>query len=148
MMESTELQKIPFFKDFHLEDLETLMKHIEIENFAPETNIIEQGSLNLSIYFLISGQVNILIDDVVITSFTDHPVTLGEVSFVNNDLASATVKSMTDVTVISIQINNINQLTKPEHHRLRMHFYRSCAEILAKKLQATNDLAQTYKSLL
>jgi CRP-like cAMP-binding protein len=147
-MESTELQKIHFFKDFHLEDLETLMKYIEIEKFSDEQSIIEQGSMNLSIYFLISGQVNILIDNTIITSFTDVPVTLGEMSFVSNELASATVKAASDVTVISIGINKINQLTQPEHHRLRMYFYRSCAEILAKKLQATNDLAQTYKSLL
>jgi signal-transduction protein with cAMP-binding, CBS, and nucleotidyltransferase domain len=145
MIESTELQKIPFFSDFHLEDLDTILNYIEIVNVKSGDFIIEQNSLNLAMYFLVSGEVEIIIDDKVITSYKDNPVTLGEVSFVNNDLASASVKAKADSTLISLSINQLNKLNNPSYYRLRMSAFKACASILAHKLNLTNALAKTYE---
>lgn len=144
MLETSELQKIPFFSDFHAQDLDTVLDYIEIVNVKDGDYIIEEGGLNLSMYFLISGEIEIIIDGQLITRYKDDPVALGEVSFVNNDLASASVKASGDATLISLSINQLNQLTDPVYYRLRMSVYRACASILAHKLNLTNALAKTF----
>jgi len=65
-------------------------------------------------------------------------------SFVANTLSSAAVNANSDAVMMIIDFDKVNELNEPLHYRMRMDLYRSCAQILSKKLESTNAIAQTY----
>lgn len=139
------INKIPFFSNVHEQDKDLIADLAYFKAYKPGDLIIEQGSLHMSLVFLINGQVSILIDNNFVISFRGGGQPFGEMSFVNNDLASASVKSDTDTTFMVLDVDKINSLNEPIHFRMRMQIFHACAEILAKKLKATNELAKAYK---
>ena len=139
------IDKIPFFANVHEQDKELLAELAYFKAYKPEDLVIEQGTLHMSLIFLINGQVSVLIDCNHVINFRGGGQPFGEMSFVNNDLASATIKSDTDSTFMVLDVDKINSLTEPIHFRLRMQIYHACAEVLARKLKSTNEIAKSYK---
>lgn len=142
------IEKIPFFISTHPQDREVLAEKAYFKTYKKDDLIIEQGSLNMALIFLINGKVSIHIDEEFVINFKGGGQPFGEMSFVNNDLASATLKAETDATFLVLDVDTINSLNDPIHFRLRMNIYRGCAEVLAKKLKATNEIAKSYMEQL
>jgi len=142
------IEKIPFFTSTHPQDREQLADKAYFKTYKSGDLIIEQGSLNMALIFLINGKVSIHIDNEFVINFRGGGQPFGEMSFVNNDLASATLKAESDVTFLVLDVDTINSLNDPIHFRLRMNIYRACAEVLAKKLKATNEIAKSYMEKL
>lgn len=138
------IEKIPFFMSTHTQDKQLIADKAYFNSYKSGDLIIEQGTLNMSLFFLIKGKVSIYIDDEFVISFQGGGQPFGEMSFVNNDLSSATLKAETDALFLLLDIDKINSLNEPIHFRLRMNIYRACAEVLAKKLKSTNAIAQSY----
>ena len=135
-----------YFEGFQSIDKNELSEISYFKRYSGGDNIIENGSLVLSLFFIIQDHVEIIIDEKIVAKFKGGGQTFGEMSFVNHSLASATVRAHNEVTMMMIDIDKINELNDPIHYRMRMDIYRSCAEILAKKLKSTNDLAKFYIS--
>jgi CRP-like cAMP-binding protein len=104
--------------------------------------IIEEASINLTLYFLIRGSVDIFIGKDKLASFRGGGRIFGEMSFVNHTTTSASVIANTEVVMLEIQIDEINKLDE-SHERLKKELYRSVAEILSQKLMATNDVTKS-----
>lgn len=138
------IDKIPFFASFTDNDKSFLANIAYFKRFEPGDHIIEQNSLTLSLFFTINGTVEILIDGDVVTHFKGGGQIFGEMSFVHNSPASASVKAKTKTVMMLFDYDKINSLNEPIYYRLRMNIYKSCAEVLAKKLIATNEIARTY----
>tara|TARA_B100001971_G_scaffold84647_1_gene77963 strand:- start:70645 stop:71121 length:477 start_codon:yes stop_codon:yes gene_type:complete len=139
------IEKIPFFINVHNQDKDLLADLAYFKAYKAGDAIIEQGSLQLSLIFLINGKVSVHIDDEFVINFRGGGQPFGEMSFVNNDLASATLTAETDCTFMCLDVEHLNSLTEPIHFRLRMHIYHACAEVLARKLKSTNEIARSYK---
>lgn len=140
------LKRLPFFEEFHLDDLNALRHMVSYQTFEPGSQIIEQGSINLNIYNLVKGKVDIYVDDHFVISFDSNGESFGEMGVVGHSLSTATVKCNTEVSMVVIDTAKIAQLTESIHYRLQMSFYKSCASILAKKLMATNAIASSWKA--
>jgi CRP/FNR family transcriptional regulator, cyclic AMP receptor protein len=138
------IHKISFFDGFNPEDLKELAKLASFQKYQAQENIIEQGSLALHLMFTINGQIDVLVDDVTVVTLKGGGHLFGEMSFVLHSLASATVKAKTDCVVMQFDYDLLNSLNEPIYYRLRLDLYRSCAEVMAKKLQATNAIAKSY----
>jgi CRP-like cAMP-binding protein len=142
------IEKIPFFTNAHSEDKDLLADLAYFKAFEAGDFIIEQGSITLTLFFLINGKVSVHIDDKFVINFRGGGQPFGEMSFVNNDLASATIKAESKATMMCFDVDKINSLNDPLHYRMRMNIYHACAEILAKKLNATNAIAKSYMEKL
>jgi len=136
--------KIPYLKNFCYEDRKKLAEISYFNSYAPGETIIEQGQLNLTLFFLIRGKVDIMIDKKYILSFTGGGQILGEMSLLSHSLATATVKSNSEVVMMGINISDITKLTGEEHYRLQMEVYKSVSEVLANKLINTNAMTKAF----
>lgn len=138
------LAKIPFFQNFPSEDKEVLAKIGYLERVKAGQFVIEQGSINLTLRFLINGSLRVVLDGEEIASFKGGGQVFGEMSLVTHELASASIEAVSDAALFSLDYEEISKLKDPIHYRLRMCLYRSCAEVLAKRLKATNETAKFY----
>ena len=138
------LGKIPFFDGFTEMDIKFLAEMASFKKFEAGENVIEQGTLSRNLFFLINGQMDIVINGEVVTHFRGGGQVFGEMSFVQHNVASATVRANTIAVMMVFDIDKLNALNEPIHYRLRMDIFRSCAEVLAKKLLATNSIAAAY----
>lgn len=138
------INKIPFFQRFHEQDIELIADISYFKVFKEDEFIIEQGTLNLTLYFLINGMADVFVDKEFVISFKGGGHPFGEMSFVSNDVASASILPKETATMLCIDVDEINKLNDPIHYRLRMDIYRSCASVLAIKLKATNEIAKSF----
>ena len=133
--------KIPYLQGYAYEDRKTLSKISQFVTYEPGETIIEQNSVNLTLYFLIKGRVDVLIDNQKLTTFRGGGRLFGEMSFVNHTTTSATIIANTETVMLEVKIDEINKLDAT-HDRLLKELYRSVGEILAQKLVATNEMAK------
>ena len=136
--------KIPYLKNLQFEDRKTLGHHSFLRSYSPNEKIIEQNEINLTLYFLIRGSVDIFIDNKRITSIRGGGKIFGEMSFVNHTSASADVVASSEVVMMCMKIPDLLSLNTNDYLRLQRDLYQSIAEILAQKLLKTNELAQLY----
>jgi len=142
------IEKIPFFHNTHPQDKDLLADLAYFKAYKAGDIVIDQGGINLSLIFLINGKVSIHIDNEFVINFRGGGQPFGEMSFVNNDLASATLRCEADATFLVLDVDKINSLNDPIHFRLRMNIYHACAEVLARKLNSTNEIAKSYMEKL
>lgn len=136
--------KIPYFESYNYEDRKVLANIASFRQYAPNEIVIGQGEINLTLYYLVRGIVDVVIDGKTIRRFKGGGQLFGEMSIVNHTMTSATVKANTDVVFLCLGVQDILQLDEDQHCRLHRNLYRSVAEILAQKLSATNDIAKTF----
>lgn len=132
------INKIEFFSNLDDTDKTTLANIAYFEKYAPGDRLIEQNTLNVKLFFIINGSVDIVIDDNVVTSLLGGGHVFGEMSFVHYAPASASVVATSKVVAMLFDTSKINLMTESAYYKLRMEIYRSCAEILAKRLIQTN----------
>ena len=140
------LNKIPFFQDFSSEDLEMLADLTHIEQAKAGETVVKEDSLNLTLRFLINGALEVLVKEEMVASFRGGGQVFGEMGLVSHELASATIQAKSDATMLCLEYDSINQLKDPIHYRLRMCLYRSCAETLAQRLKATNEIKNLFSA--
>lgn len=142
------LDKIPYVKDFHSDDKDTLSKICFFREYQKDEVIIQEEAPNQELFFLIRGTVDIKIKNKHIISLKGGGRIFGEMSFVNHAYTAASVISQNEATMMVFKIPGILMLESDKYARLKIDFYRSIAEMLAQKLKATTDLASQYKSQL
>jgi signal-transduction protein with cAMP-binding, CBS, and nucleotidyltransferase domain len=147
LAKQTELiNKIPYLKEFHSEDKETLSNLAYFIEFAPQEEIIAESSINTVLYFLIKGKVDILKGDNLIINLRGGGRLFGEMSFMNHSLTTASVKANDEVVMLCFNISDLHKLDLNQYARLQISLYKSIAEILVQKLMATTDIAKSFSS--
>ena len=138
------INKIDFFSRFDESDKVTMANMATFEKYLPTEKLIEQDSSNSSLFFIINGNVDIVIDDKTVVSLSGGGHVFGEMSFVDYSPTSASVVANTKVVAMLFNTSKINLMIEPIYYKLRMDIYRSCAEILARRLIHTNSIAKAY----
>ncbi len=137
------INKIGFFTRFDDADKVTMANMADFKQFLPGDKLIEQDAINMQLIFIINGTVDIVIGGKQVVSLAGGGHVFGELSFVHDSPASASVIANTKSVAMIFNTTKINQMVEPAFYRLRMNVYRSCAEILAKRLIHTNSMATT-----
>lgn len=138
------INKIDFFARFDEGDKMAMANMAFFEKFEPGDKLIKQKTSNTKLYFIINGNVDITIDQQVVVSLCGGGHVFGEMSFVDYSPTSASVVANTKVVAMGFDTGKINLMIEPSFYKLRMDIYRSCAEILARRLIHTNSIAKTY----
>jgi signal-transduction protein with cAMP-binding, CBS, and nucleotidyltransferase domain len=138
------INKIDFFSRFDVSDKVTMANMATFEKYLPTEKLIEQDSGNSSLFFIINGNVDIVIDNKTVVSLSGGGHVFGEMSFVDYSPTSASVVANTKVVAMLFNTSIINLMIEPIYYKLRMEIYRSCAEILARRLIHTNSIAKAY----
>jgi extracellular factor (EF) 3-hydroxypalmitic acid methyl ester biosynthesis protein len=138
------INKIDFFGRFTEADKVTMANMATFEKYAPNDKLITQNTGNTQLFFIINGNVDIDIDGKIVVSLCGGGHVFGEMSFVDYSPTSASVVANTKVVAMLFDTSKINLMIEPAYYKLRMDIYRSCAEILARRLIHTNSIAKAY----
>lgn len=138
---------IRFFEAFPEDQLIEILPLTERKTFNEGEIILEQGHLNLDLYFLLSGSVDVMIDKQFVVTVSSNGQVFGEMSIANHTTCTATVKAKTDTVMLVLNFEELKNSFKLENRDgVLKNFYQACAEILAKKLISTNQMAKTFRA--
>jgi len=133
------------FKDIdinHLQDIEQFTAKCEFED--GDIIINENDTRDCDIYFLLSGQVEILStsghlanNEVVISSHEKD--ILGEITWILRNKRTATVRSVGDSFLLKIDGLKLEAYFENNHHA-GYQFMKQISKLLARRLVSTDDL--------
>ncbi len=139
-------QGIRFFEAFPEDQLALILPLTERRSFEDEERVLQQGQLNLDLYFLLAGAADVQVDGSFVVTVSSYGQTFGEMSIAGHSTCAATVTARGAATFLVLNFEELKHSLSPEQRdSVLKNFYQSCAEILARKLVMTNQIARTFK---
>lgn len=105
------LQKYSIFGGLSEEQIEKILPIMKHEKFNSNMLIITEGKPNDKLYFIIEGQVAVTKKDIVLSRFGEGEA-FGEMEFLDITPSAASIKSISDVTLMSISNQAMRELYK------------------------------------
>ena len=139
------LKSIPFFDPFTEDQIAIISTLCTVESFRTDQIILEEKQINLNLYFMIEGAVDIFVDGDFVVTYTNNGEVIGEMSISNHAPSSATVVARVPTSFVVLSFEEL-QRSLPSDFKdgVLKNFYKSCAEILARKLKSTNEVMKAY----
>lgn len=138
------LKNLDLFKGLATLDVVKISKVVRRVSFEKGQEIVKEGTACDSIFFVKEGSVSVMRQGRSIASIGEgHPV--GEVSFVDKGLRSATVLASEDCALLKVPVSALERLMK-EDKDMAYKIYKSLAITLAERLRETNDSLLLTKS--
>ena len=140
------LKGVPLFLEFDADELSAILRCMHASHFAPGDVILEEGNANRALHILRSGRIR------VTRKVHDHDVPLsdlvtgqsfGELSILEDGVASATLHAIADSEVLSISMHDLAQFLKSSP-AAAAKFWRAIAVDLRSRLLQTNDVVRSY----
>jgi len=146
MAEDDFLKSVTLFVEFEPEELDGLRRSLHHSHFGPGDTILEEGNANRALHIVRSGRIR------VSRSVQDREVTLcdlgagqtfGELSIIEDGVASATLTAVTDTVVLSVSMGDLAAFLR-EKPNAAAKFWREIAVDLRRRLLQTNDVVRSY----
>lgn len=119
MFRTRFLQTHALFGGLNDEEMRVVRPHLKEERFAQGATIIREGEQGDRVYFLVKGSVEVLKADTAHPGAPDRRLALlqsgesfGEMELIDIQPRSATVRSLEDVTVLSLSNGDLYALHK------------------------------------
>lgn len=134
------------FAEFEPNELDGLAQSLIPANYAPGDLILSEGNANRALHVLRKGRIR------VSRSVHDAEVTLcdliegqtfGELSIIEDGVASASLRAVTDVEVLSMPMQELATFLQT-HPSASGKFWRAIALDLRRRLLQTNDIVGRY----
>lgn len=103
------LQNIPFFAELSDEDLQAIIEKIQMEYFAADHVIFNQGDEGDKMYVIKRGKVQVLRDNTILAELTDGQF-FGEMALVSDEPRNATIKTVTDLEALVLKKEDFRHL--------------------------------------
>jgi signal transduction histidine kinase len=105
-----------FFKELDAEQLQVVAKYMEFVEFDNDTFIFKEGDVGDDVFFIINGKLDVIKqtdsgDNVVIATLSCGSST-GEMSIIDNQLRSATIKTRSAVSLLRLNRYNFEKILK------------------------------------
>jgi len=137
MVKPETLQKYSLFGGLLEEQIQAIIPLMTEEQYKSDDYIIKEGNTNDKIYFIIEGQVSVLKKDVTITHFGEGEA-FGEMEVLDVMPATASIKAISPVTVISISNKTLREIYKIDIKIFAL-MLMNLARDLCRRLRKTND---------
>ena len=138
MEKITFLKESPFFAALPLEELYHIALSVQEESVPEGTTVIEQGTLGDKMYIVVAGQLEVRrFDDgggdegLRVAELGDKQV-LGEMSLLDNEPRSASVISLTECRLLSLERGDLERIL-----RRYSSIAFSMMRILSRRLRTT-----------
>ena len=133
------LQKYSFFGGLTEEQIGTILPLMELESHQPDTDIIVEGNPNDKIHFLIFGDVAVIKEGVVLTNLKTGE-TFGEMEVLDVMPSAATIRTISDVTVMSISNKAFREIYKLDIKAFSL-MIMNLARDLSRRIRKMNEKA-------
>lgn len=137
MEDSALLKKIEFFRDLSSVELVMINTLTERAVFRAGEEIVKEGTPCDAFYLIKEGAVKVTKEGThLVTIGKEEPV--GEISFIDKGVRSATVTALEDTVLIKIPADAFDKLATREKD-LGRKIYKSIAASLCKRLRESNE---------
>ncbi|MEA2489324.1 MAG: hypothetical protein QOH21_1116 [Acidobacteriota bacterium] len=140
------LKGVPLFVEFEADELSQLQRALHPTHFGPGDVILEEGNANRALHIVKSGRIRVtrhVQDREVSLCDLMSGQTFGELSIIEDGVASATLKAVTETEVLSISMNDLAAFLR-EKPAAAAKFWREIAIDLRRRLLQTNDVVRSY----
>ena len=134
------LKKIEQLKSFSDSDLHSFLELAKLREYDAGEAIIQEGEIDCWIYFLISGKLEILKDDKIVTCLDNPGDLFGEMGVIDGSPRSATVRAAGMKTVVlGVDSSTVDRKLREKNHSLAHAVNRMFADILADRLRKLTE---------
>lgn len=144
----SKLKELPVLHVFGKKDIGKLFNFSNVKKYSPGEIIIEEGSYDNWIYFLISGNVRILKKGEEIEVLRRTGDIFGEMCVIDGCPRSASIQAIDDVTCLATDISFVDRLYDEDKIAFCSIFYQMIAEVLACRLRDTSAELARHKEKL
>lgn len=146
MADNDFLRNVSLFLEFDAEELDHLRGSLHATRFQPGDVILQEGNANRALHIVRSGRIR------VSRTVHDHDVSLcdlvggqtfGELSIIEDGVASASLKAVTETEVLSISMDDLAAFLRARPNAAAK-FWREIALDLRRRLIQTNDVVRSY----
>jgi len=138
MIEKGALLKYSLFGGIEEQYLEKILSLLSEEKYKPGETIIIEGTPNDKILFITEGRVSIIRGDKVIYDLSEGN-TFGEMEVLDVMPCAATIKAVTDVTVITITNISFREIYKIDMKSFSL-LLMNLARDLSRRLRVANEI--------
>lgn len=145
-MDETFLKSVTLFAEFEPPELEALAKTLQSSRYGAGDAILDEGHANRALHILKSGRIRVsrrVEDSEVVLCDLDAGQTFGELSIIEDGVASASLRAVTPVEVLSISMHDLAKFLR-ETPAAGAKFWRAIAVDLRRRLIQTNDVVRSY----
>jgi CRP/FNR family cyclic AMP-dependent transcriptional regulator len=146
MADDDFLKSVTLFIEFDGDELESLKRSLHVSRFRPGDVILEEGKANRALHIVRTGRIRVSREvqdrEVTLCDLTGGQ-TFGELSIIEDGVASATLRAVTDTEVLSISMNDLAAFLR-EKPGAAAKFWREIAVDLRRRLLQTNDVVRSY----
>jgi len=134
------------FSEFDADELQAIRGSMVSSRYAAGDVVLEEGNANRALHVLRSGRVR------VIRTVGEHELplcdliqaeTFGELSIIEDGVASASLRAVADTEVLSIPMQELAAFLST-HPIAAGKFWRAIALDLRRRLIRTNDVVRSY----
>jgi len=140
------LRGVTLFSEFEPDELERLRRAMQISRFAPGDVVLEEGNANRALHILVHGRIRVTRRvnerEVSLCDLVEGE-TFGELSIIEDGVASASLKAVSETEVLSVSMHELAQFLRA-HPVAAAKFWRAIAVDLRRRLLQTNDVVRSY----
>src|ERR1043165_4353700 len=145
-MEETFLKTVTLFAEFESAELEALARGLQTSRFNAGDTILEEGNANRALHILKSGRIRVsrhVDNSEVALCDLDSGQTFGELSIIEDGLASASLRAVTAAEVLSISMHDLAKFLR-DTPAAGAKFWRAIAVDLRRRLIQKNNVLRSY----
>lgn len=109
--------------------------------------LLEQNEINLAIYILIEGTLNVVVDGVKVTNLIEPGRLVGEVSFVTGEACTADIIAESDVQLLQFSSQQFASWPLADVQLFLQSVYKVLTLELTYKLRQANERAKHFEKL-
>jgi CRP-like cAMP-binding protein len=140
-----ELKGFLFFKSFSEDLLSQVSTLTETCSFKKGSVILKQGASNESLYFLRSGEVEVVLGEEVVAVLRRPGDVMGEMSVISKNPVATTLRALEDCEFFSIDSKNFDYVPAKDKDQLHALLYRLYSVLLSERLSKTNEKARLFE---
>jgi CRP/FNR family transcriptional regulator, cyclic AMP receptor protein len=140
------LKSVTLFVEFDPDELEHLRGLLHLTRFAPGDVILSEGNANRALHIMRTGRVRVtrrVQEREVSLCDLVAGQTFGELSIIEDGVASASLHAVTDSEVLSISMTDLAAFMRAKP-AAAAKFWREIAVDLRRRLLQTNDVVRSY----
>lgn len=134
-----KLRQIPTLELFDEKDLQGALQLSKMRKYEPGELILEEGSHDNWIYFLVSGKVRIVKYGKQLTVLSRRGDVFGEMGVIDGSARSASVYAVDETVCLATDASYVDRLSGKDRVSFCCVLYHVYAEILASRLRLTSD---------